>query len=89
MDSFRGLLIQGDATVIDDDAEKLRIARDAARERGLPEADWPADPPRGTLIRIQRRRITSWFPNPSADCPMDPPRSFDPRGPQSQMRTCG
>ncbi|MBM4416350.1 MAG: hypothetical protein FJ035_08985 [Chloroflexi bacterium] len=64
MDSFRGLLIQGDATVIDDDVEKLRIARDAARERGLPEADWPAEPPRGTLIRIERRRITSWFPNP-------------------------
>jgi nitroimidazol reductase NimA-like FMN-containing flavoprotein (pyridoxamine 5'-phosphate oxidase superfamily) len=64
MDSYRGLLIQGDATVIDDAAEKLRVARDSARERGLPEAEWPADPPRGTLIRIARRRITSWFPNP-------------------------
>ncbi len=64
MDAYRGLLIQGDATVVDDDAAKLRIARDAARERGTPEPDWPTEPPRGTLIRIARRRITSWFPNP-------------------------
>ncbi len=58
--NFQGLLVQGDAALIDDDAEKLRIARAAAAERGEPEADWPADPPRGVLIRIQPRKYTSW-----------------------------
>lgn len=58
--AFQGLLVQGEAELIDDDAEKLRIARAAAEERGAPEADWPADAPRGVLIRIRPRKYASW-----------------------------
>lgn len=57
---YQGLLTQGDAELIDDEAEKLRIARAAAEERGEPEEQWPADPPRGVLIRIRPRHYVSW-----------------------------
>ncbi|MBX7111788.1 MAG: pyridoxamine 5'-phosphate oxidase family protein [Dehalococcoidia bacterium] len=60
MATFQGLLVQGDAEVIGDDAEKLRIARAAAEQRGDPEGDWPTTPPPGTLIRITPRRYISW-----------------------------
>ena len=60
MGSFQGLLVQGEAELIDDDAEKLRIARAAAEERDEPEEKWPTDAPRGVLIRIKPRKYVSW-----------------------------
>jgi nitroimidazol reductase NimA-like FMN-containing flavoprotein (pyridoxamine 5'-phosphate oxidase superfamily) len=57
---YQGLLVQGEADLIEDDAEKLRIARAAAEERGEPEDAWPANPPRGVLIRIRPRKYASW-----------------------------
>jgi hypothetical protein len=60
MGHFQGLLIQGQADLIDDDAEKLRVARAAAEERGEPEERWPADPPRGILIRVHPEKYISW-----------------------------
>lgn len=60
MPTFQGLLLQGDAEVIGEDAEKLRIVRAAAEQRGEPEDAWPTTPPPGTLIRISPRRYISW-----------------------------
>jgi PPOX class probable F420-dependent enzyme len=60
MAHFQGLLVQGDADLIDDDAEKLRIARAAAEERGEPEDKWPSDTPRGVLIRVRPEKYISW-----------------------------
>lgn len=60
MATFQGLLIQGEAVVIGDDDEKLRIARAAAEQRGEPEDSWPVQPPPGTLIRISPRKYISW-----------------------------
>jgi len=60
MPSFQGLLIQGEAEIISDEAEKLRIARAAAEQRGEAEESWPADAPRGTLIRVRPRKYISW-----------------------------
>ena len=47
-DMFRllqGLLVQGEADLIGDDGEKLRIAHAAASERGEPEDRWPTETP--------------------------------------------
>lgn len=60
MATYRGLLTQGDAIVIEDADEKLRLARAAAQQRGVPERDWPTEAPRGTLIRIPRGKVISW-----------------------------
>lgn len=60
MSDYRGLIIRGDAEVISDDAEKLRVARAGAEQRGLPEDQWPTEPPRGTLIRVMPKRYSSW-----------------------------
>lgn len=60
MSTFQGLLIQGEAEVIGDAEEKLRVARAAAARRGEPEETWPEEPPPGTLIRITPQRFISW-----------------------------
>ena len=58
---IKGLLIQGDADLVLDDAERLPLARDAARARGVAEDDLPAEvAPGGAYIRVQPRRIISW-----------------------------
>ena len=58
---IKGVMIQGDADVITDDAERLRLAREAARWRGTPEADWPTEAsPGGAYIRVRRHRVISW-----------------------------
>lgn len=60
MGDFQGLLIKGEAEVLRDDEAKLRVARAGAEQRGLPEDQWPTDPPRGTLIRVMPRAFVSW-----------------------------
>lgn len=60
MARFQALLIQGEADVISDDTEKLRIARAAAGQRGDAEDRWPAEPPPGTLIRVRPSKYISW-----------------------------
>lgn len=61
MGDIKGLLIQGDADVITDDAERLRLAREAARQRGTADADLPMQPaPGGAYIRVRPRRLISW-----------------------------
>lgn len=61
MADLKGLLIQGDADVVRDDAERLRLGREAAKQRGMPEADWPTEAAQGSAyIRVRPVRMVSW-----------------------------
>ena len=56
-----GVLVQGQATVVRDPQERLRLARAAARQRGVPEPDLPGTiSPDGVYISVQRDRTISW-----------------------------
>lgn len=58
---LKGVVITGDATVVDDPAEILELTRAAARAHGVPEADLPTTARRGrTFARIRPRRMASW-----------------------------
>jgi nitroimidazol reductase NimA-like FMN-containing flavoprotein (pyridoxamine 5'-phosphate oxidase superfamily) len=58
---LRGVMVQGDATIVRDDAARLELARAAARRRGVPEDQLPASPsPRSVYIRIRCQRRISW-----------------------------
>ena len=61
MADIRGLMIQGDADLVTDDAERLPLARAAARGRGVSEAELPSSVnPGGAYIRVRRHRVISW-----------------------------
>ncbi len=58
---LRGVLIRGDAEVIDDPAEVLELSREGMRQRGTPEADLPTEVRAGSAyIRVRPRTLTSW-----------------------------
>ncbi|MDA1061977.1 MAG: pyridoxamine 5'-phosphate oxidase family protein [Chloroflexi bacterium] len=61
MRELRGVLIRGDAEVVDDPAAVLDLSREALRLRGTAEADLPTEVrPGSAYIRVQPRTITSW-----------------------------
>ena len=61
MQDIKGVVIQGDATVVSDGPEMLRLTRLAASRRGVPEAQLPAAaPPGAAYIRIEPRKYISW-----------------------------
>jgi nitroimidazol reductase NimA-like FMN-containing flavoprotein (pyridoxamine 5'-phosphate oxidase superfamily) len=61
MQDIKGLMIQGDASVVRDPEEVLRLMREAASQRGTPEEKLPtAAPPGVSYIRITPRRYISW-----------------------------
>lgn len=61
MQDIKGVMIQGDAEVITAPAEVLSLMRAAARRRGVPEEQLPAEVRPGTAyIRVRRRRVISW-----------------------------
>ena len=61
LETLRGLLIEGDARVIDGGAEALELARAGARARGAPESELPTEPrPGSAYIRVTPRRWISW-----------------------------
>lgn len=61
MQEIKGLMIQGEASLISDPAEVLRLMRVAATRRGTPEQQLPTEPQPGvTYIRITPRRYISW-----------------------------
>jgi nitroimidazol reductase NimA-like FMN-containing flavoprotein (pyridoxamine 5'-phosphate oxidase superfamily) len=61
MRELRGVLIRGDAEVVDDPAAVLDLSREAMRLRGTAEADLPTEVrPGSAYIRVQPRTITSW-----------------------------
>ncbi|MDZ7728976.1 MAG: pyridoxamine 5'-phosphate oxidase family protein [Dehalococcoidia bacterium] len=61
MGDIKGVLIQGDARVHEDGDSVLRLSREAAKLRGVAEADLPAEPrPGAAYIQVTPRRIISW-----------------------------
>ncbi len=61
MQDIKGILIQGDATVINTPDELLELTREAARRRGAPEAALPTSPPPGAAyIKVDPTRVISW-----------------------------
>lgn len=57
----KGVLIQGIATVIVEDGERLHLSREAARLRGVPEDELPATVSAGSAyIRVRPTRVISW-----------------------------
>ena len=61
MNELRGLVIEGDASIVDAPDEVLRLARAAASDRGEPSDRWPTEVRPGTsYIRVAPRRLRSW-----------------------------
>jgi nitroimidazol reductase NimA-like FMN-containing flavoprotein (pyridoxamine 5'-phosphate oxidase superfamily) len=61
MQDIKGVLIQGKGSVIREPEAFLRLAREAARWRGMPEDQWPKEPrPGAVYIRIEPLRYISW-----------------------------
>ena len=61
MQEIKGLMIQGDASLVTDPDEVLRLMRVAATRRGTPEQQLPTEVRPGVAyIRILPRRYISW-----------------------------
>jgi nitroimidazol reductase NimA-like FMN-containing flavoprotein (pyridoxamine 5'-phosphate oxidase superfamily) len=61
MQDIRGVIIQGDATVLDDPADTLPLMREVAKLRGTPHDQLPSQArPGAAYIRVQPRRVISW-----------------------------
>jgi nitroimidazol reductase NimA-like FMN-containing flavoprotein (pyridoxamine 5'-phosphate oxidase superfamily) len=61
MQEIKGLMIQGNADVIAEPQELLPLTREAARQRGTPEEQLPAEPRPGVAyIRVRPHRFISW-----------------------------
>lgn len=59
--TFKGLLIQGDATIINEPQTVLRILREVARQRGSSEDELPTEAWPGLLyIKISPTHLISW-----------------------------
>ena len=58
---LKGVVIEGDAEVIDDEAHVLELQRANARRKGTPEDKLPTENRSGRpLLRITPRRVASW-----------------------------
>ena len=61
MSDLRGILLRGNAKVVRDDDERLKISRLAAELRGAPQDDWPKTASVGAVfIEVDSPRVTSW-----------------------------
>lgn len=61
MADIRGVMLQGHARIVREPVEALQLAREGARARGVPEADWPTAPrPGAAYIRMTPVRTLSW-----------------------------
>ena len=61
MSDIRGVLLRGDADLVRDDDERLKISRLAAKLRGIKEEDWPKTASPGAVyIQVDNPKITSW-----------------------------
>jgi nitroimidazol reductase NimA-like FMN-containing flavoprotein (pyridoxamine 5'-phosphate oxidase superfamily) len=61
MQDIKGVVIQGEASVITEGDEMLRLSREAMRRRGVPEANLPSAPPPGAAyIRVVPQKYLSW-----------------------------
>ena len=58
---LKGVVIEGDAEIIDDQAQVLELQRSNARRKGTPEDKLPTENRGGRpLLRITPRRVASW-----------------------------
>ena len=58
---LKGVVIEGDAEVIDDQARVLELQRANARRKGTPEDKLPTENRSGRpLLRITPRKVVSW-----------------------------
>lgn len=61
MQDIKGLLIQGNAELIDEPGQVLELMREAARRRGTPEDQLPTEPRPGVAyIKVRPRQFISW-----------------------------
>lgn len=61
MQDIKGVMIQGEATVYTDSESLLRLSREQARWRGVPDGQLPTEPrPGAAYIRVAPRKIISW-----------------------------
>ena len=61
MQDIKGVLMQGHATVYTDTDDVLRLRREAARLRDVPEDQLPQDVAVGSAyIKIELKRVISW-----------------------------
>ena len=69
MADIRGVMVQGHARIVREPTEALELAREGARARGVPEAEWPSAPrPGAAYIRVAPVRILSWdYSNSASD----------------------
>ena len=62
---LKGVVIRGDAVIVDDDAERLELTREGARQRGVPESELPTESRRGrTFARVRMSKIATWDNSP-------------------------
>ena len=68
MQDIKGVMIQGHATVYTDAENVLRLRREAARLRGVPDDELPQAIPEGiAYIKVESRRVISWDYSRDAD----------------------
>lgn len=69
MADIRGVMLQGRARIVRERTEALELAREGARARGVPEAEWPTEPrPGAAYIRMTPVRTLSWdYSSPTTD----------------------
>ncbi|WP_237570883.1 pyridoxamine 5'-phosphate oxidase family protein [Mycolicibacterium lacusdiani] len=61
MADIRGVMFQGHARIVREEGEALQLAREGARARGVPEAEWPTAPrPGAAYIRTTPVKTLSW-----------------------------
>lgn len=61
MQDIKGLMIQGRGAVLDSPDDLLRLGREAAKWRGVPEDQWPKEArPGAAYIRVTPVRMISW-----------------------------
>jgi PPOX class probable F420-dependent enzyme len=61
MQNIKGLMIQGTATVLTAPDDLLRLGREAAKWRGVPEEQWPKEArPGAAYIRVTPAKMISW-----------------------------
>ena len=54
-------MIQGDASIVRDDAERLELAREAARQRGVADDELPQEAsPGGVYMKLTRHKAITW-----------------------------
>ena len=65
MKDIKALMIQGTATLHDDQKETLHYAREAAKQRGVPDSELPTEARKDAVyIRVVTERLRSWDYSP-------------------------